>query len=512
MIGGSRTFIIDLLRKELLKTSQHLYGKVDYNLRKKLYSRQEFLKKTSSAALLTVLGNTYISSCNISDSHNNTDVIILGAGLAGLTAGNHFKKANIDFKLFEATQRAGGRVFSILNAFDKGLVAEMGGEFIDSNHQDMLDLTKEFNVELFDINQKFKDKGLIKETYYFNNRHFTELELANEIRLFIPSIIDDINKLDSGDVDVLKNQDKISIDGYLTSKGISGWLFDLLTNAFTAEFGTDSNEQSSLNLLTMIDVSDTKNIKLYGESDERYKIIGGNEVLIKKMALNIHDSILYDHLCVEIKESGNGYQVIFKEKEIWNCKYLVIAIPFTALRKIDLPKSISDQKLKVIHNLKYGTNSKLVLSFNNNPWSDLGFSGYLFSDKIQNGWDCGIGPVDHPNSAYTIFLGGKSGQELSDSNSLGYWEELNEIFQIKTNDSVPKKLVFNWYNSSLVQGSYAVYKVGDYSALSGQEALPCGNIYFAGEHCSEDFKGYMNGAAETGRIAAGEILKKIAIG
>lgn len=40
-------------------------------------------------------------------------------------------------------------------------------------------------------------------------------------------------------------------------------------------------------------------------------------------------------------------------------------------------------------------------------------------------------------------------------------------------------------------------------------STPIGDVYFAGEHCSVDFQGFMNGAAETGRVAAEQILEKI---
>ncbi|RYE27208.1 MAG: FAD-dependent oxidoreductase, partial [Sphingobacteriaceae bacterium] len=58
-------------------------------------------------------------------------------------------------------------------------------------------------------------------------------------------------------------------------------------------------------------------------------------------------------------------------------------------------------------------------------------------------------------------------------------------------------------------GSYACYKVGQYTTIRGAEQKPVGNLYFAGEHCSLDFQGFMNGAAETGRLAAEEIMAKM---
>ena len=54
--------------------------------------------------------------------------------------------------------------------------------------------------------------------------------------------------------------------------------------------------------------------------------------------------------------------------------------------------------------------------------------------------------------------------------------------------------------------SYSYWKVGQYSGFSGWEGLREGPIHFAGEHCSQDFQGYMEGGASTGVAAANEIL------
>jgi monoamine oxidase len=69
-----------------------------------------------------------------------------------------------------------------------------------------------------------------------------------------------------------------------------------------------------------------------------------------------------------------------------------------------------------------------------------------------------------------------------------------------------------WSEYEWSKGSYACYKPGQWMSISGQEAAPVGNMLFAGEHCSEDFQGYMNGAAETGRQAAEKLMAALKVG
>jgi monoamine oxidase len=65
----------------------------------------------------------------------------------------------------------------------------------------------------------------------------------------------------------------------------------------------------------------------------------------------------------------------------------------------------------------------------------------------------------------------------------------------------------HWPSYPYSLGSYAAYKKGQWTTIRGAEFKPVGNLFFAGEHCSLKYQGYMNGAAETGFLAAQEILK-----
>jgi monoamine oxidase len=65
---------------------------------------------------------------------------------------------------------------------------------------------------------------------------------------------------------------------------------------------------------------------------------------------------------------------------------------------------------------------------------------------------------------------------------------------------------FNWVDFPWSKGAYSAYTPGQWTRFYGQEQRAVGKVHFAGEHCSREFKGYMNGAAETGRHAAEEIM------
>jgi monoamine oxidase len=68
---------------------------------------------------------------------------------------------------------------------------------------------------------------------------------------------------------------------------------------------------------------------------------------------------------------------------------------------------------------------------------------------------------------------------------------------------------FHWPTFPWSKGSYSCYRPGQWTTIAGSEGLPVGNLFFAGEHCSYDFQGYMNGAAQSGADAAKAIMSAV---
>lgn len=269
--------LLNLLSNQFKIKINNQQSKIDLN-------RRKFLTNTSIAALGIGLSSNLLGSCTSQVSENKVTVAILGGGIAGLHAAHILSKYNVDFKIFESSNRIGGRIFTAKNIVADGITTELGGEFIDSNHDDMLNLVKEFNLELLDFEEDVKNNNLIKDTYFFDNKHYTEKELISQFEKYVASIEKDLLLIDEENEDIISQFDHISITDYLKSKGMEGWLLDMLVTAFTGEYGLEASEQSSLNLLYMLSTDTKEGFKVYGDSDERYKIKGGNDLLISKLA------------------------------------------------------------------------------------------------------------------------------------------------------------------------------------------------------------------------------------
>ncbi|GAA4410051.1 hypothetical protein GCM10023187_34240 [Nibrella viscosa] len=447
-------------------------------------------------------------------------VAIIGAGIAGLNAAHTFRKNNFDnFTIYEGSSRTGGRMYTTKNIMAPGLTTELGGEFIDSGHRDMLQLASEFGLSLLDT-QAPSELALTKDAYYFGGRHYALSEVVAAFRQIAPRLDKDIKSLppvvDYRTRGIARTLDHLSISAYLTSIGASGWLKDLLEVAYETEFGLSCQVQSAINLLYLISADTQKGLfDVFGISDERYKIAGGNQQITDKLTVLYQSHIEPDKKLTAIHAAGSKLALTFADGSVVQADYALITLPFTMLREVSINVSLDPVKKKAIQELGYGTNAKLMMGFSGHPWRNLNYSGYVFSDNgLQTGWDNSQMQGIPGAGGYTVYLGGQRGLDVGtgtpDNQKDLYLPLLNQIFpgsQALYNGHVQR---FHWPTHPFAKASYACYTLGQWTSIAGAEMEQAGRLFFAGEHCSFAFQGYMNGGAETGRRAAREMLRYVA--
>ena len=472
-------------------------------------SRRNFIKNVSVASLATFVASDFISCVTKKD----IKIAIIGGGIAGLNAAHYLNKAGFKPTIYEAAKRTGGRIMSATGLLAEGITTELGGEFIDSSHRDMLDLCKEFDLGLLDMQGPGEVKmNLVKHDFYFDNHRITEKSLIEAIKPYLPIIKKDADLVASQNYKnpTLIALDKLSLDEYLQKIGISGWLYELISISFTSEMGLESNIQNCLAFISLLDSNYENGFDIYGESDERYKVIGGNQKVVDALADTLEDQIEREFQLESLTEKGMEYKLNFQNgKEIY-ADFVIMTIPFSVLRDVQMKVDISPKKAKCIKELSYGTNSKMFLGMNKRIWREQGFSGYVISDLVHNAWDSS--QMQNGNlgaGGYSVFFGGKMGKDLNDSQIGNYLDKLNQIYPTIKDQYNGKKGTFNWGNAPYAKGSYACMTVGQQTAFGGVESEPINSILFAGEHCSKDFQGYMNGGAETGRRAAEELIRRV---
>lgn len=291
---------------------------------------------------------------------------------------------------------------------------------------------------------------------------------------------------------------------------MTGWLFDLISTSFTSELGIPSGDQSSLNMLVSLNTHTSKGFEIYGDSDERYKVTGGNERITAELRNRLKSEVKTGHQLKRISTQGAGYKLSFDNGQEIKADLVIMTIPFSVLRDVEIKVDMPQRKRDCIDKLGYGMQSKLFIGIDQRIWRDQGYSGYVLSDQIHNGWDSSQMQQDNTGpGGYSLFLGADKGRNLTLSQYNHYLAECDKVFPGMQQAANGRKSLYNWNQNPMTRGAYACYKVGQVSGIGKAEVQTVGNMFFAGEHCSDNFQGFMNGAAETGRKAAEDIIKKL---
>lgn len=483
-------------------------------------SRRKFIGSTGKAALLTTIaGSAFLTSCAAKGA---PVITIVGAGIAGLNAAFTLKRSGYFAQIYEASPRTGGRMFTAKDIMGAGLTTELGGEFIDTAHVDIFDLAKRFELPLIDT-QIESEKKLIHACYFFDGKIISDKEIIEMLTPFvmqmqkdIDSMSDEISYSSHSDDDL--RLDKLSIADYLTGIGISGTLYHLFDVAYTTEYGLNISEQSSINLLYLIAPEMTDKFNYSGYSDERYKIEGGNQRIPDALAKQMESQIHVGYTLEAVTQKENGKIILHfiqsngSATEV-ETDFAIITVPFTILRGIKWNMELSPVKRKAIDEMGYGQNAKLMIGFQKPFWREAGYAGFTFSDNgLQNCWD-NSQLQKGDGAGLTIYTGGTPGVELGNGTDKEqaaiYLARLEAIYPGITAVHNQKSARFHWPTYPYVKASYTCFKPGQFTSIEGSQREPEGNIYFAGEHCSYEFQGFMNGGAQTGREAAEKILEKI---
>jgi monoamine oxidase len=475
-----------------------------------LGSRRNFLRSVAA------LSAAYATPMLASVKKENPRIAIVGAGMAGLNAAYILRQAGYQATVYEASKRIGGRIRTSHGDIAPGLITELGGEFIDSTHFDMLALAKAFGLPLLDT--EIESERNLKTMFFFNERRYSEEQVIAEFKPLATRIARDAARLSSNIIarahsGIDAEFDAISLSEYLYRVGATGWILDLINVAYATEYGLDASELSCINLLSMIDATVKDGFKIFGESDQRFKVQGGNNRIIDELARPIEPSIQFEHRLVSIRPKGKGFRLTFatpgKTLSV-DPDWVILTLPFTLLREVEMMGVLPPIKRSAVRHLGYGTNAKLVVGVGKRVWPEQGYSGECYSDKaFQTGWDASrLQPG--PRGMYTFYLGGKAGIEIGDGTTEKRAQELSAAldqaypgFNLnRTNAS----LRVHWPSEPFSLGAYSCFRPGQWTQFNGEVGRRFGNLLFAGEHCSTKFQGFMNGAAETGRLAAQTII------
>src|SRR2546423_10410448 len=293
-------------------------GRSVADVRSSRLSRRDFLKAGAATAGAFAMSGPL---GRLAAAASPPRIAIVGGGIAGLNAALTLQAAGFASIVFEASNRVGGRMHSDTTSWLNGQTSEHCGELIDSGHKTILGLASRFKLQTVDL--LGAEPNHSNDANFFFGKYYTEAQAQADFNAVWNNVKKDVN---AASYPTLYNQftdagyalDHMSIYDWIESRvpgGHTSPMGQLLDVAYNIEYGNVTAEQSSLNIVYLLGFSPVPgNFSIFGASDERYHIAGGNEQLPQKIkeALATDTVQLNTSLTGIVQNADNTYSLSLK--------------------------------------------------------------------------------------------------------------------------------------------------------------------------------------------------------
>jgi monoamine oxidase len=445
------------------------------------------------------------------------DVIIIGAGYAGLAAAQQLKHAGKNILLLEARDRVGGRIHT--QVLPDGNYIDIGGQWIGPGQTRMYELAKANDVTTFPSYYKGKS------TLYFNNKTKHYRGIIPPLPLFallsLDAAIKKINKLSK----------TISLDQPWVSDNAAKWdnisLYDwmqqqmknekaktLFTVAAEAIFATDASKISMLQALFYTksgkDFDTLMNIKNGAQQD---RISGGAQAIANKMAAGMQHLIKLNHAVSAINQQADGVTVS-GEGFSYTAAKAILALPPTVARTVHFLQELPKAKQVFLENNFMGTVIKCYAIYKEPFWRQQKLNGLCAAPGQAVSVTFDNSPLDANKGMLMGFVLANKAVELLALTEAERKQIVLDCFTtyFGRQAATPEHYIDKSFTEEpWTQGCYAGMMPLNAWTISGTGArMITGNIHWAGTETATQWNGYMEGAVRSGERAAKEILDNLA--
>lgn len=437
-------------------------------------------------------------------------VIVVGAGLAGLTAATELLARRVDVIVLEARGRVGGRTYGIEVA--PGQWADCGAAYLGDRHTELKTMIRTLGLATVATTMTglsrfaFGDgpKSAAGRFPPLNGVALGELfdllyETATSVRTDAPWLTPDAERLDRLTVAEWLDQNNVHGDAQL--------FFPLFLGEMMA---ADPADVSVLHMAFYLrSGGGIRYLNAFEGGAQAARVDGGAHQLCEILAAKLGDRVLLNQPVRRVEQDGDRVSVR-TNRAVHNAHAVVVAAPPLLADAIEFCPALPVRRATAVTGR--GCAIKVHLVYPRPLWRDHGLSGWSVSvdGPLQSTVD------DSPARGAGVLTGFVTGRQarafalLDDANRRAtVLAQVRELFP-----GLPEPAGFhvtNWINEPYSRGCYAsLFGPGDWLALGPHLSAPHGRVHWAGTEISTEFFGLMEGAIRSGRRAAAEITSLLA--
>jgi monoamine oxidase len=443
-----------------------------------------------------------------------TDVVVVGAGLAGLAAGRRLKQAGINFEIVEARDRVGGRLLN--HGIGDGEIVEVGGQWIGPTQDKIADLAGDLGVKSFPT---------------FNEGDY--VDYRNGQRVVYPKDVpippgDPAAAADAAQaivrLDEMANQ--VPLDKPWEAANAEEWDSQTMETWIQANVPTPSGKELVRLGIEAIFACQPRDVSLLhclfyihsGESIERLiaiaggaqesRLVGGSQLIAIKLAKRLKPHVHLGTPVAKIKQTGRAVVVTGKSFSL-RAKHVIVTIPPTLAGRIEYDPPLPALRDQLTQRMPMGSVIKVQAIYDEPFWRADGLTGFATSDEGPVKLSFDNSPPDGKPGVLMGFYEGQAARVFSTATKKERRKATLECFARYFGDAALNAEGYverNWAEEPFTRGGYAGFMTtGVWLDYGAQLRAPVGRIHWAGTETAQVWNGYMDGAVESGYRAADEV-------
>jgi len=453
---------------------------------------------------------------------NESDVIVIGAGLSGLNSALLLQSQGLDVRVIEGRNRIGGRVQSLRDIEGS---PEVGGTSFGPGYARLVDAANTYGVDLVDLTPivpYFYRRELMLNDELIPADKWPEHPLnpfpgpAKEAMpwMFFNMFMGKNNPVrypDQWVSDEFAHLD-VSLHAWMKSQGLSD---DAIKLAYSTNptHGMTAYDVSALMLMfSSAFVGMQMQMAKANPGPMGYTAKNGNQSIPEAMANALKHEVQLNTTVTGIRSENGQAEVHTSDGQIFRAKRVICSVPCSVLRRIKIDPMMSGPQARGVQTLESQIINQLHLNVSDPFWEEDGLNPNMFTDGLA-----GMVVAEHKGkkpadvSSLTIWIRGADAAWMdSQDENTAKQAVLNDF--LKNRPAAKGKVEIagykSWYRDPYSVGDWAYWQPGQVSGFAKELGKPHERIHFCGEHTALSDRG-MEGAMESGERVAIEVLGTI---